>query len=322
MGEHEAFFEMVKAWTESDYRTQEIKAEVIVDMLLSEFIEEIVACGLDEDVRNIRLIAKEFPLKPFRGKEKEYRHASIDYVLGNTGNHHLYLVELKTTNSSFAAFQLLNMLQACDKGITAFLQFFEDIIRAKCQNRKTASGLHTKKYLHTLRRMNENLGFGKPVEAFRYGQVSGAYSRDNDRAKNDQKAAVLAVTEALKKAFPPAPSEEKRKEQMNIIYLSLQPINDDEREKAHRELDRYFKKNKIDFDWKEMERWEKNYLKPPIVLKEYLRQEDTRVAERIMDKAPWTAAGRRGQWEKTKEILRQLLPGEEEWFIPSGKECP
>jgi hypothetical protein len=40
---YEAFYTMVKDWTVSDYRTPKIKAEVIVDMLISEFIEEIVA---------------------------------------------------------------------------------------------------------------------------------------------------------------------------------------------------------------------------------------------------------------------------------------
>ena len=36
---YEAFYTMVKDWTVSDYRTPKIKAEVIVDMLISEFID-------------------------------------------------------------------------------------------------------------------------------------------------------------------------------------------------------------------------------------------------------------------------------------------
>jgi hypothetical protein len=56
---------MVKDWTVSDYRTPKIKAEVIVDMLISEFIEEIVAYGVygkEAYTKKLKLIAKEFPI--------------------------------------------------------------------------------------------------------------------------------------------------------------------------------------------------------------------------------------------------------------------
>jgi len=61
MCEYEAFYNMVEKWTVSDYRTQKIKAEVLVDMLISEFIEEIVYYKLGKDEKAI-LIAKEFPI--------------------------------------------------------------------------------------------------------------------------------------------------------------------------------------------------------------------------------------------------------------------
>ncbi len=48
MNEYQAFYEMVKYWTMNDYRTQAIKSEVIIDMLISDFIEEMVTAKLSE----------------------------------------------------------------------------------------------------------------------------------------------------------------------------------------------------------------------------------------------------------------------------------
>ena len=46
MDKYQAFYEMVKKWTVSDYRTQAIKSEVIIEMLISDFIEQTSSAGL------------------------------------------------------------------------------------------------------------------------------------------------------------------------------------------------------------------------------------------------------------------------------------
>jgi hypothetical protein len=60
------FEEMIKKWVKYDYCTPGIKSEVIIDMLISQFIEDII--GFEAAKREgkrgkfgMELIAKEFP---------------------------------------------------------------------------------------------------------------------------------------------------------------------------------------------------------------------------------------------------------------------
>ena len=76
MDKYQAFYEMVKKWTVSDYRTQGIKAEVILDMLLSKYLEEIVAVGLAYPCGSVKLLAKEIPLNI----KNQNLNARVDYL--------------------------------------------------------------------------------------------------------------------------------------------------------------------------------------------------------------------------------------------------
>ena len=49
VNEFKSFYDMVKRWTVRDFRTQKIKAEVIVDMLISDYIKDIVSQSLGND---------------------------------------------------------------------------------------------------------------------------------------------------------------------------------------------------------------------------------------------------------------------------------
>ncbi|MBR4514641.1 MAG: hypothetical protein IKO61_07125 [Lachnospiraceae bacterium] len=101
------FFEMVKYWTVEDYYNPGTKAEVIWDMLLSEFIPDII-CFIEENKSNednrFKILAKEFPLKVCKDKQdekdsKSLRNVKLDYLVDSP--EYLYFVELKTTNYSF-----------------------------------------------------------------------------------------------------------------------------------------------------------------------------------------------------------------------------
>ncbi len=118
------FFDMVEKWIVKDYRTQNISAEIMVDMLISEFIEEIVAYHIGQTekgrtgIKKLKLIAKEFPIPrigqdPMKKIEDEkQQHCFLDYLLYDM-NSTFYLVELKTVKNSFDGKQLLNMLWTC-----------------------------------------------------------------------------------------------------------------------------------------------------------------------------------------------------------------
>lgn len=86
----------IKKQVVNDYFTPNIKAEVILDTLLTPHIEELVQNGHDGIKEDLRLIAKEMSIL---GKEGQGdRGPKIDYVLA--GANTVYLVELKTTDSS------------------------------------------------------------------------------------------------------------------------------------------------------------------------------------------------------------------------------
>lgn len=102
-----AFYDMVKKWTIRDFCTQGVKAEVIIDMLISEFIEELMYLWLQlrreaVKIENIQLLAKEFPIAtkatkfPINGFTSLV-NAKVDYLVINHAKKYIYITELKTT---------------------------------------------------------------------------------------------------------------------------------------------------------------------------------------------------------------------------------
>ena len=94
-GAYYNFYHMVKAWTVRDYCTPGVKAEIILDMLLSDFIEDLVRYYYFGDGKgcNVTLMAKEFPIGV---NEENHLNAKVDYLV-SIGADKLALVELKTT---------------------------------------------------------------------------------------------------------------------------------------------------------------------------------------------------------------------------------
>lgn len=93
--------EKILEWVVKDYFTPNIKAEVILDTLLSEYIEEIVSGQMKEGIikGELSFLTKEMSIQD-KGKEDkgDNRGAKIDYVLED--NEFVYLVELKTSKGS------------------------------------------------------------------------------------------------------------------------------------------------------------------------------------------------------------------------------
>ncbi len=124
------FYNYVKKWVVNDYKTPGIKAEVIIDMLLSEYVAEIVQNAINEgkeekDKVVLELVSKEFPIRTLTGDapnfqvNKTNRNAKVDYLLASKKPDNsdapwqpekLYFVELKTTKDSFDDDQLKRMI--------------------------------------------------------------------------------------------------------------------------------------------------------------------------------------------------------------------
>ena len=218
MDKYEAFYEMVKKWTVSDYRTQKIKAEVIVDMLISDYIEEIMSQSLGKD---IKLIAKEFPIARIGQASIENesvassnrQYASVDFLMsGNeSGKPTLYLVELKTSDDSMDGVQLWNMLWTCEQGSESLYNRFYDIIINYGVN-DNGNDLSTKKYQYTLSKYAVNYNLrecGGRLQAFGDERPGGA----DYRIKEEQAKVASAILSNLKTLFVSA--------DLKIVYIGL-----------------------------------------------------------------------------------------------------
>lgn len=90
--------EVIAKWVANDYYTPNIKAEVIFDTLLTPCIAEIVESQLDERVEGLTFLTKEMSILDQDGADSKV--SKVDYVLADQSK--VYLVELKTTNSSIS----------------------------------------------------------------------------------------------------------------------------------------------------------------------------------------------------------------------------
>lgn len=151
MDEFKSFYNMVKEWTKRDYRTQGVKSEVIIDMLISDFVKEMIAARLKCNIDDVKLLAKEFPIRTYSSKDdKSNRNAKVDYLVLVKNN--LYLVELKTTDDSLNTTQIKRMKRARKNGVESLCDFFFGIIGNK-KLKKNAR----RKYEYTLNDMREEL---------------------------------------------------------------------------------------------------------------------------------------------------------------------
>lgn len=130
----EIFFGMVKNWTVSDYCTPGIKAEIIFDMLISEFVEDLVRYyyfGSKNSDVEVTLLTKEFPIQT---NETNNLNAKVDYLV-SVGAQKLVLVELKTTNDSFSKDQKDRMEEAVNSGAKKLMGFYYGIVSLKSGNK-------------------------------------------------------------------------------------------------------------------------------------------------------------------------------------------
>lgn len=105
----DSFEEMLKKWVVNDYFTPNIKAEVILDTLLTPYVPQILRSHRG-DIDAV-FLAKEMSMtetdETSEGQEQgDNCGPKIDYVLADKNRDCVYFVELKTTDSSIDAKQL------------------------------------------------------------------------------------------------------------------------------------------------------------------------------------------------------------------------
>lgn len=117
------FEKMIMKWTAFDHYCPSIKAEVIWDMMLSEFIVDMVAYAYTEKDKekytadDFYLLAKEFPLET---KKDSLRAAKADYLVASKKDNKIIIVELKSTPGSFSQGQLTRYKKCIPKEMFDF----------------------------------------------------------------------------------------------------------------------------------------------------------------------------------------------------------
>ncbi len=103
----------IKKWVVNDYFTPNIKAEVILDTLLTPYVAEIINRQGDLDTV---FVTKEMSVKDVQKQTENPKYGNmgtkIDYVLADAD--FVYLVELKTTDGSINAKQAKDYVRNCE----------------------------------------------------------------------------------------------------------------------------------------------------------------------------------------------------------------
>jgi hypothetical protein len=92
-----------------DYFLPKYKVEVVIDTVMSIFIEEIINSYFSANGEKIKFVSKEFPLK------RDWNRQSVnpDFLLSTKNT--LYIVELKTASDSYNEDQLIEYLKVKDR---------------------------------------------------------------------------------------------------------------------------------------------------------------------------------------------------------------
>lgn len=143
-------FYMIKKWTISDYKTPGIKAEVILDMLISDFVAELLE---SEWKKKVTLLTKELPLEIKAGSNL---NAKVDYLVC-AGETELVMVELKTTKESYSKPQENRMKENAIKSAAAIIEFYKGICTLDVPTLKPSA---KEKYTYSLKMYKENLKNG------------------------------------------------------------------------------------------------------------------------------------------------------------------
>lgn len=120
------FYEMVKEWTRSDCNTPGIKSDVILKMLLSEFIEDIISYHLG---RKATLLVKGFPI---RTNEDDCPDTVVDYLV-YLENGKLLLVEFEGLNR-LDKDKFNRIKSAAAQGAAELLKYYDDLCKPNSGN--------------------------------------------------------------------------------------------------------------------------------------------------------------------------------------------
>lgn len=174
----------ITKWVVNDYFTPNIKAEVILDTLLTPVIHRLVP--------GTELVAKEMSIPEWKGSEEKTLYGvhgpKIDYVLAGPEHEKVFLVELKTTLSSLDDKQAESYLKNCGQSATFGKTLGRQLLSLLQKGSPSGFGL-----TRSFQKINGgNWNDNSFAEAFKiiqekvdpYKSLQGNSSRKADQAKN------------------------------------------------------------------------------------------------------------------------------------------
>ena len=314
MSKYEAFYEMVKKWTVRDYLTPHIMSEVTINMLISEFIPEMLLYRLNDEKR-MRLFGKEMPIPTVslsnqdritdkQQKIKRHEYASADYILADDKN--IYLTELKTTTPSIRGVQLLNMLWACEQGSKSlYYRWLDLIIHHYLPSSKKENKLYTMKYLHNVKEMYE----------FAHAPNPCPYNLNLCRTEDVENAMEDTWKEILDSQSGNADTP------MKIVYVSLHDVD------YKRDIINKLGEGKVTIEKKLIKQAQDRQVPTEFraflersdeLAADYVLRDKTIILSQIVEKDDFTKFvadyKKAPQWEKVRSILSHLIEKQEQWY--------
>lgn len=119
--------EQIGKWVVNDYFTPNIKAEVVLDTLLTPYVSGIIKAQCGDKVKEPVFVTKEMSIFEAANQSENTKYgnkgAKIDYILAEPDDSEempVYLAELKTTDSGLEKDQVKRYIQNCrDKSFGA-----------------------------------------------------------------------------------------------------------------------------------------------------------------------------------------------------------
>lgn len=160
------FYLMIKHWMVSDHYNPTIRSEMIWDMLLSDFVCDMMRKEYDkkDEGKEIIMLAKEFPYskKPYKPGGKDLKGPKVDYLVGIDNT--LYFVELKTDLGSFnktqrdAYLKYVNHIDGDGFSVSDLWNRYMEIVEKAGEGKNYYEHSGSEKYRYQLDKMKEVCG--------------------------------------------------------------------------------------------------------------------------------------------------------------------
>lgn len=230
------FYRMTKHWVISDHYNPTIRSEMIWDMLLSDFICDLMRKKYDTrgKRKEVLMLAKEFPYskKPYNKQEKILKGPKVDYLIG-IGDI-LYFVELKTDLGSFNTTQYESYRKYVENvpgfSVSDLWDRYNEIIKKAGRSKNYFGYTGTEKYRYQLDRMKKECKMEEEDDETFIHIIKGKYKKIKityitfdkiDQLKKDEQIVLRNGEDDNLAIFTPEDEDDDTKRQRWIMVMEI-----------------------------------------------------------------------------------------------------